>query len=489
MSSMSWDPVMGKMRMDPDSRGGDFRPAWSDTQARIASGEQLPSQDQWTQQPKSDYIGTGTTQTFTSPNRLPTQLSPSGLPNTPETTSLPAANRMGNRPQTSLIDQGWKGPTGPATMGMEMFYNKDTGEQKQMTSGGWSPPSESWSRTRMPGTPNSLISQQPQVKQGYTPQPNMYNDGFAGTALQPTPPPAYTLQPHVNQAYTGGRDGQAYTGGRDGYAGTALQPNTTPAYTPQPAVTDKGSETTTSTQAPWSAQQPYLDYMFNQAKNIYEGGGPQYYQDSQVSPFAPAQEQAMAGIENRARTGSTINAANNQMMTDTLQGKYLDPATNPYLTDTFNTAAAQTLAPIQSAFSDAGRYGSGINQQVQQRGLNELATNIYGGNYGAERGRQMTAAQIAPQIANQDYYDYDRLMGVGSQVQNQAQNVIADNVQRYNYNQNLPQQNLNAFQNYVGGNQYGSTTTDTKPMYSNSGWENAAGYSGVIKGLLDAFTK
>ena len=358
--------------------------------------------------------------------------------------------------QPSLIDQGWKGPTGPATMGMEMFYNKDTGEQKQMNSGGWSHPSESWSRTRPA-------------------------DGFGDLRLDRS-------NPNQSVEPTPVTDSMIPQQSRWGAAGQ-LQPTPSAAYTPQPAVTDKGSETTTSTQAPWSAQQPYLDYMFNQAKSIYEGGGPQYYQDSQVSPFAPAQEQAMAGIENRARTGSTINAANNQMMTDTLQGKYLDPATNPYLTDTFNTAAAQTLAPIQSAFSDAGRYGSGINQQVQQRGLNELATNIYGGNYGAERGRQMTAAQIAPQIANQDYYDYDRLMGVGSQVQNQAQNVIADNVQRYNYNQNLPQQNLNAFQNYVGGNQYGSTTTDTKPMYSNSGWENAAGYGGVIKGLLDAFTK
>ena len=54
MSSFSWDPVMGKMRLDPDPRGGDNRPRWSDIQARIASGEQLPSQDQWTQQPKDD---------------------------------------------------------------------------------------------------------------------------------------------------------------------------------------------------------------------------------------------------------------------------------------------------------------------------------------------------------------------------------------------------------------------------------------------------
>lgn len=260
-------------------------------------------------------------------------------------------------------------------------------------------------------------------------------------------------------------------------------------------------DTTISSQAPWSAQQPHLDYMFNQAKNIYEGGGPQYYQGSTIAPFSQAQEQAMAGAQNRAQVGSPINAANAQMMTDTLQGKYLDPATNPYLTDTFNTAAGQTLAPIQSAFSGAGRYGSGINQEVQQRGLNELATNIYGGNYTAERDRQMQAAQFAPRVANQDYYDYGQLMNVGDQVQNQAQNVIADNVQRYNYNQNLPSQNLQNYQNTVGAPGYGDTTSTTKPMYSNSALQNALGYGltaydlskgnpkvGLAAGLLGAFT-
>ena len=44
---MSFDPVTGKMRVDPDPRGGDRRPRWSDIQARIDSGEQLPPQDQW----------------------------------------------------------------------------------------------------------------------------------------------------------------------------------------------------------------------------------------------------------------------------------------------------------------------------------------------------------------------------------------------------------------------------------------------------------
>ena len=44
---MSWDPVTGRMRLDPDPRAGDRRPRWSDIEARIASGEQLPPQSEW----------------------------------------------------------------------------------------------------------------------------------------------------------------------------------------------------------------------------------------------------------------------------------------------------------------------------------------------------------------------------------------------------------------------------------------------------------
>jgi hypothetical protein len=53
MSSMSIDPITGKMRVDPDPRGGDTRPRWSNIQARIASGEELPPRSEWV---KSEII-------------------------------------------------------------------------------------------------------------------------------------------------------------------------------------------------------------------------------------------------------------------------------------------------------------------------------------------------------------------------------------------------------------------------------------------------
>lgn len=81
---------------------------------------------------------------------------------------------------------------------------------------------------------------------------------------------------------------------------------------------------------------------------------------------------------------------------DTINGKYLDPATNPYLDATYKHAAGLVGADVDSRFEKAGRYGSGAHQGVLQEGLNNLATNIYGGNYQQERARQAAAITGAP---------------------------------------------------------------------------------------------
>lgn len=80
---------------------------------------------------------------------------------------------------------------------------------------------------------------------------------------------------------------------------------------------------------------------------------------------------------------------------------------NPYLDDTYARAAgsmtrqfAEGTSPgIDSAASRAGRYGSGMHANAKDaagesfgRSLGDLATGIYGGAYGQERGNQLAAA-------------------------------------------------------------------------------------------------
>ena len=63
-------------------------------------------------------------------------------------------------------------------------------------------------------------------------------------------------------------------------------------------------------------------------------------------------------------------------MEDTIAGKYLDPASNPYLDLTYKHAAGLLGSGIDSRFSAAGRYGSGAHQGVLQEGFGNLATGL-----------------------------------------------------------------------------------------------------------------
>lgn len=104
---------------------------------------------------------------------------------------------------------------------------------------------------------------------------------------------------------------------------------------------------------------------------------------------------------NAAQASMTANPQNNSLLgpaTDqlksTIQGDYLN--SNPYLDKTFQMAANPVVANINSQFSKAGRYGSGAQAATLGTTLDNLSTQIYGGNYATERGRQQAAAIAAP---------------------------------------------------------------------------------------------
>lgn len=244
-----------------------------------------------------------------------------------------------------------------------------------------------------------------------------------------------------------------------------------------------GNQTVTQKADPWSGIQPQLRQAAGDTQNLYNQGllRPQVYQGQTYAGFSPESLQAMNMTTQRATNGSPINTANSQMLTDTLSGKYLDPNSNPYLKGTYDQASNSVRGSVDSQFGSGGRYGSGLNQQVLGQGLNNLANDIYGGNYQQERTRQMGASALAPQAANQDYVDAQALGQVGAQKEGMAQNEINDTINRFNANAAAPGQNI---QNYIGllngaGGQYGSTT-QTSPYHQN----NTLGGIGQGLGLL-----
>lgn len=82
----------------------------------------------------------------------------------------------------------------------------------------------------------------------------------------------------------------------------------------------------------------------------------------------------------------------------TLRGDYLDPSSNPWLKSTFTQAADLTNARINSIFEGANRYGSGQQAGAIGTADSMLASNIFGGNYQAERARQNAAIGGVPQF-------------------------------------------------------------------------------------------
>lgn len=233
-----------------------------------------------------------------------------------------------------------------------------------------------------------------------------------------------------------------------------------------------GSNTNTVQNSdPWSGQQPYLRYGFEQAQQNLENP-PQFYPGATYTPFSKQTEQAMQMAQNRAINGSPLESAMQGNLTSTLQGDFLN--SNPYLDKTFQSASravsdqfTDTVMPsLNASFGGAGGSGSGIHREMGLdaadtlgRNLNELATNIYGGNYQSERDRMMQANAYAPAAAGLDWQNIGQLGKVGGMVEGKSKEILDDDINRFNYYQNLPDDALARYSALIQGNYGGSTQT------------------------------
>jgi hypothetical protein len=229
--------------------------------------------------------------------------------------------------------------------------------------------------------------------------------------------------------------------------------------------------TTTSTVAPEIA--PYLSYGLQQGQQLYQGGGPQYYTgETFVSPSQTTQAGVQA-LETRALAGNPLTGLAQQQLQGTLGGAYLGG--NPFFQGAFAPAAQaaqnqfqQTLGDIGSKASLAGRYGSGAMGQLQDRASGQYAqalTNTAGQlayqNYDQERQRQQQAIGIAPQLAATDYQDIQQLLQAGQLREGYQGQQLGADIQRFNFLQNQPQQNLQNYMSLVYGNPLGRVGSTT----------------------------
>lgn len=276
--------------------------------------------------------------------------------------------------------------------------------------------------------------------------------------------------------------------------------------------------TQTSQSGPPSWQVPYLQQGLQYSQNLLNAGAPQYYPGQTVTPFSQATEQAMQGIQQRAQQGTPgVGQAQSYVANQLSQpvqsqfGQAQNPyatsanpfggTSNPYLDQTFQRAAQQSQGQLTSEYARAGRNIQ-ASQQPRSEQLNSLATSIYGGAYDAERNRQygyagqqlgigaqgyenaqgrqlsdiqnqrgnnLQATAQVPGLQQAGYYDWQQLANVGAAQEGLTNRYQTDAQNRWNYEQQAPGQQLDAYLQRIGAVNGGQQSSTTTPYYSSTG--------------------
>ncbi len=253
----------------------------------------------------------------------------------------------------------------------------------------------------------------------------------------------------------------------------------------------QGTQTVTQDQSGRSVTQldpmlkPYVEFGLGEARRLYEGAAPQYFPGQTfVSPSATTLS-ALQSAESRAMAGSPLLRQAQTQMQRTAGGEYLQG--NPFFQSAFAPAARQAqeafttnIQDLTSKASSAGRYGSAAMGQLQgkaadifSRNLTETAGKLAYENYAAERARQEAAARALPELAAQDYADIERLATVGQAREAYDLQALQDQINRFNYEQNLPQARLQSYLSSIYGAPAGGITETTgrgttqQPIYGN----------------------
>lgn len=231
---------------------------------------------------------------------------------------------------------------------------------------------------------------------------------------------------------------------------------------------DSGGTTNTVQKAdPWAGQQPYLTDVMQQAQGLQQNNPLQYFPGQTFAGLSPETEQSLQMQTQRALAGSPLNNAAQGNLTDTLNGKYLDINQNPYLMPAADQIMSKVLPQINSQFASSGRGNSGLAARAASQGATDAIGGLAFQNYNAERTNQQRSALLAPQLAQQDYADAARLGEVGGVREDLAQQGINDQMQRFQFENMAPWQQLGLYNQLIQGNYGGQTTTaQTSPRRS-----------------------
>jgi len=148
-----------------------------------------------------------------------------------------------------------------------------------------------------------------------------------------------------------------------------------------------GKTKTVQKNDPWAPAQPYILKGLQQSGEVFDQQQPTLnkYSGMQMDTYGRVAPGAEQGI---------MNAQG--LVNDTLMGRYLNG--NPYIEGMLSRTRDNIANDVGSRFSAAGRYGSGMLQDVMARAMADAENQMRYQNYAVERGYQNDAVGQAQSL-------------------------------------------------------------------------------------------
>jgi hypothetical protein len=251
------------------------------------------------------------------------------------------------------------------------------------------------------------------------------------------------------------------------------------------------------------ALRPFLTTGLERAQQLFlTGPQPTFFQgQTYVSPS----EQTLAALQQRedlARTQNPLLQQAQQAFGQSLTGvgqtaggaflggspyrdQMIQAATRPLM----QQFEQSTLPALQSAFSRAGRYGSGAQEraigqatEATGRAIGDISTQIAAQDYARERALQVQAQQqqaalaaAAPSVYGQQFIPSEQLAQVGAAREAIAMQPLQEEMARFQFGQQLPYEQLSGYLSSVYGTPLGGFGQQTTQMPENRLMSGVAG--------------
>lgn len=329
--------------------------------------------------------------------------------------------------------------------------------------------------------------------------------GIPESMLPPAPLPSSQLHSagvpgSVASSVPGSTTGQSFLTGTNMV--NPLNPANLPAL--------RGSASGTSSIDP--TLRPYLELGLRGAEQLFLQQQPSLYPGQM---FVGPSEQTQAALNMQedialARPAALEAAQESYMrglggLAATAGGSFL--GMNPFQMQAIQAATRplaqqyeqQVLPGVSSMFSRAGRYGSeamgtalGRATEASARAIGDVSSNIAYQGYEAERARQqqamgaqLQAATLAPQIYGQQFLPSQQLAQVGAAREAIAAQPLQEAITRYNFQQQIPYQQLQGFLSSVYGTPMASS--QYAPPAQTNQFGQALGGAAIGAGLGSLF--